>query len=85
MFYTYIIESERSGMWYYGHSENVEKRLVEHNNNQNKSTRKKGPWKLIFERSFDSKLEANRFELKLKSLKNKEYIKREFIEFFIGM
>ncbi|HBK87772.1 MAG TPA: hypothetical protein DDZ56_03915 [Cytophagales bacterium] len=27
MFYTYIIESERSGKWYYGHSSDVKKRL----------------------------------------------------------
>jgi len=45
----------------------------------------KSPCKIIFHRSFDFKLEANGFELKLKSLKNIEYIKREYNEFFIGM
>ena len=72
-------------MWYYGHSENVERRLVDHNTGKNKCMKNKGPWKIIFKRYFDSKLLAARFELKLKSLKNKEYIRREFEEFFFGV
>lgn len=80
---TDIIESETSGRWYYGHSSNLEVRLSQHNSGQNKSTKNKGPWKLIFAKAFDNKLEANRFELKLKKLKNKAYIKRVFAEFFL--
>ena len=82
MFYTYIIESP-SGEWYYGHTNELEQRLHRHNTNQNKSTRYKGPWKLIFRRPFDSKLEANRFELYLKKLRNKEYIRLTFAQYFI--
>lgn len=81
--YTYILESESSGRWYYGYSSNLEIRLAQYNNGQNKSTKNKGPWKLIFAKGFDSKLEANRFELHLKKLKNKTYIRKEFDEFFL--
>lgn len=72
-------------MWYYGHSENVDRRLVDHNTGKNKSTKNKGPWKIIFKRHFDSKISAARFELELKGFKNKEYIGRVFKEFFLGM
>jgi len=82
---TYIIESESLGVWYYGHTDNLERRLQEHNSGQTKSTRGKGPWKLIFRRSFLTKLEANRFELQLKGLRNKDYIRKEFRDFFIGV
>ncbi len=82
MFFTYIVESQVSGRWYYGHSSDIERRVREHNLGQNKSTRGKGPWMLIFLREFDSKIEANRFELELKRLKNKEYIKRVYPQFF---
>ena len=85
MYVTYIIESERLGIWYYGHSSEVERRLDEHNAGRNKSTKNKGPWRLIFLRQFETKADANRFELELKRLKNKEYIKRTFRRFFIGM
>jgi len=73
VFYTYILESCKSGRWYYGHSDNLERRVYEHNTGQTPSTRNKGPWKLIFNRPFGSKLEALRFEMKLKKLKNKDY------------
>ncbi|WP_170827371.1 GIY-YIG nuclease family protein [Roseivirga sp. 4D4] len=81
--YTYILESSTNGRWYYGHSANVEQRLIQHNNGQNKSTRNKGPWRLIFIREFENRLEANRFELYLKKLKNKSYIKREYTRYFL--
>jgi len=84
MFFTYILESEKSQKWYFGHCSSLTQRVKDHNMGQTTSTRNKGPWKLIFARQFDSKLEANRFELKLKKLRNKEYIKREFRQYFIG-
>lgn len=83
MYYTYIIESEKNERWYYGHTINTENRVREHNSGYTTSTKHKGPWKLIFMREFDTKLEANRFELKLKQLKNKDYIYKEFRKYFL--
>ena len=82
MFYTYIIESV-SKSWYYGHTNNVELRLHQHNTGQSKWTKGKGPWRVIFLRPFASNLEANRFELYLKKLKNKGYIKITFAQYFL--
>ncbi|MCW5910087.1 MAG: GIY-YIG nuclease family protein [Cyclobacteriaceae bacterium] len=82
-YYTYIIESLKSQTWYYGHSEDLERRLNEHNTGQNKSTKNKGPWKLIFIREFESKQEANKFELLLKKLRNKNYILKAYGDCFI--
>jgi putative endonuclease len=84
-YFTHIIESEKTGNWYYGHSDNLERRLREHNSGQTKSTKGKGPWRFIFKRPFMMKIDANRFELELKKLKNKEYIKIKFNEFFLGV
>ena len=85
MFVAYIIESERTGTWYYGHSGDVERRVSDHNEGRNRSTRGKGPWRLVFVREFESKADANRFELELKGLRNKEYIRTRYRQFFIGM
>ena len=82
MYYTYIIESQQNARWYIGHSIKPTNRVKEHNSGQTRSTRNKGPWELIFIREFQSKLEANRFELKLKKLKNKEYIRSHYKDFF---
>ncbi len=70
-------------MWYYGHTDDLKRRVKEHNTGQNKSTKNKGPWELIFAREFESKLEANRFELLLKSLRNKNYIQKEYSAYFL--
>ncbi|AFH49900.1 Putative URI domain endonuclease [Ignavibacterium album JCM 16511] len=83
-FYTYIIESLSDQSWYIGHTNNIERRLEEHNSGENKSTRAKRPWKLIFLRKFETNLEANRFELKLKKLRNKNFIRKEYSEFFLN-
>ncbi len=82
-YYTYIIESITNKRWYIGHTNDIDRRLSEHNSGQNKSTKGKGPWKLIFLRSFDNNLDANRFELRLKRFRNKKFIKTEYTEFFI--
>jgi putative endonuclease len=82
MFYTYIIESSANQRWYIGHTRDIERRLVEHNSGQNKSTKAKGSWELIFLRGFENNLDANRFELKLKKLRNKKFIRTEYAEFF---
>lgn len=82
-YYTYIIESSVNKKWCIGHTNDIERRLVEQNSGQNKSTKGKGPWKLIFLSNFNNNLDANKFELKLKKLRNKDFIKTEYSEFFI--
>jgi len=48
--------------------------LDEHNENHHYFTANKGPWKLIFFRSFEKKKEALTFEKRLKSLCNTKTI-----------
>ena len=82
-YYVYIIKSETDQSWYYGFSENPEKRLHFHNAGKSTYTKGKVPWELIFCRSFDIKTEALKFEQYLKKMRNKEYIKRVYSEYFI--
>jgi putative endonuclease len=83
MFYVYIIESESSRKWYFGYTEQLESRLKYHNTNHNHYTGGKGPWRYIFQRPFIEKTDALLFEKKLKRLGNKEYVKREYAEYFL--
>ncbi|WP_394854103.1 GIY-YIG nuclease family protein [Imperialibacter roseus] len=82
MYSVYIIES-KSGRWYYGSSDDVVQRLKDHNSNRSLYTRFKGPWELIFQRDFETKAEGLRFEKLLKKTRNKEFIQREYKEFFL--
>ena len=85
VYYVYIIESESLGNWYYGSSQNPYARLEQHNANTNLSTKKRGPWKLIFIRNFDNKKEALLFEQQLKKWRNKKFIQQQFKEFFLSV
>ena len=83
MYHVYIIESEKDKSWYYGFSENPEKRLYFHNEGKSTYTKSKRPWELISCRSFDMKTEALKFERYLNRTRNKSYISREFLKYFI--
>jgi putative endonuclease len=74
MYYTYILKSDKTDKLYIGHTENIERRISEHNSNQSKSTKNRGPWNLIYKKEFPSRSEAMKFETKLKSIKNKNYL-----------
>ena len=66
----YIIQSNSSGRLYIGQTNNIDDRLQRHNKNLNNATKNKGPWKIIFNKNFDSRPEAVMLEHKLKAFKN---------------
>ena len=67
-FYVYIIQSQKDDSLYVGHTNNLEKRLSQHNNPDGKSyTAKRGPWKLKHKEVFSTRSEAMQREKFLKS------------------
>jgi putative endonuclease len=72
MYTVYIIESERTGRWYYGHTEDLAERLARHNADRSKATQGRGPWKVVATKEFPSKGQAMAFELMLKRCKRKD-------------
>ncbi len=69
----YIVENPQ-GIYYVGATEDLERRLSEHNRGQSNFTRGRGPWSLVYEESFPSFMEAHRRELAIKRKKRKSYI-----------
>ncbi|MDO8444251.1 MAG: GIY-YIG nuclease family protein [bacterium] len=76
MIYTYLIKSAKDGSFYAGITENVEKRLDEHNSGKLKVTAMKRPWRLCFSKGHTDYLEARKHEIWLKK-KNRKY--KEFL------
>jgi len=66
MFYVYIIKSKRNNSVYIGYTEDLRKRLKEHNSKQNKSTKNKAPFELIYYEAYKSKSDAKFREDNLK-------------------
>jgi putative endonuclease len=76
MFYIYILYSAKSDRYYVGHTNDVHRRLVEHNETSEKSyTSKMRPWVLkgVFPAGNDRGI-AIRIEHHIKSQKSRKYL-----------
>jgi putative endonuclease len=84
MFFVYVLKSEVDGRYYKGLTKNLEKRLKEHNSGHTKSTKAFRPWKMIFSKEFEERIEARKFEKYLKSGTGRDYIKTTWTRSSIG-
>ena len=67
MYYVYIIKSKKSGELYFGCTNDLRKRVDEHNTNKSKFTKHKGPWEVRYYEAFYSKEDAFGREKRLKN------------------
>lgn len=68
MCYVYMLQSLRTRKLYIGHTDNVARRVEEHNNGRGgKYTRQNGPWRLICHESYPDRSSAVQREMYLKS------------------
>ncbi|MFH1778080.1 MAG: GIY-YIG nuclease family protein [Candidatus Omnitrophota bacterium] len=76
MCYVYVLRSEKNGKLYSGHTENLEKRLIEHNCDRNNKRFSwiNGPWVLLFSESFNTRSEAMQHERFFRTGKGRKYI-----------
>ena len=73
-FYTYILRSAATGRFYTGHTENLSKRVAEHNNNRTFSIKNRGPWQLVYSEQFATRADAARREREIKRMKSRPWI-----------
>jgi len=60
--------------FYVGHTNDLDRRLAEHNSGLSKSTKSGIPWNLVYSKEFISRAEASAFEKKIKSMKSRKFI-----------
>ena len=60
MFYIYILKSSKDNRTYVGYTDNLERRLSEHNSGQSKATKYRRPFELIFSEQFKTSTEAKK-------------------------
>ncbi|MGK9476555.1 GIY-YIG nuclease family protein [Melioribacter sp. OK-6-Me] len=68
-FFTYIIFSPSKNRFYVGSTNDINRRLTEHNSGQSKSTNSGKPWKLVFFKEFTSRSEAISHKIKKRRVK----------------
>ncbi len=76
MYKVYVIKSEIDKRLYVGLTENIERRLKEHNNGKTRSTKGYIPWVLVYTEEINDRPEARIREKYLKFGSGKEYLKR---------
>ncbi len=76
MFYTYILYSQRLDRYYVGSTNNLQRRLDDHNRGKDKYSRKGSPWELSFFETFSTRKEAYSREIEIKRKKSRSYIEQ---------
>jgi putative endonuclease len=82
-FFVYILQSQTTGHIYIGQTSDLKRRLQEHNNPDFKGTlhtkRRKGPWNIIYSEIFDTRSQAMKKEIYLKSGMGRKWIKENIL------
>ena len=73
--YLYVLCGKKTKKYYIGVTDNIERRIIEHNNNKTHFTGKQHEiWEVIFTKYFKEQCEARKEEMRLKRAKNKKYL-----------
>jgi putative endonuclease len=56
--FLYILQNQKDGDDYKGVTQDIEKRLFEHNTGQSRFTSTKMPWQLVYQKEMPNKREA---------------------------
>jgi len=70
MFYVYVLKSSKDKKLYIGYTNNLKRRIQEHNKKRNFSTAQRGPFSLVYYESFKSQSDATTREKQLKQFKS---------------
>jgi putative endonuclease len=76
MYYVYVLRSLKTGGLYTGSTNDLERKIVEHNSGLSNDTRHTAPFALVYKEKYSTKSEANTRELFFKSGKGREFLKR---------
>lgn len=84
MFYTYILKSKKNDNLYIGYTSDLERRLIEHNQGLNFSTKSYKPWEIIYYEACINENDAKRRELYLKTTQGGRMLKIRLMDYLKG-
>ena len=73
-YFVYISYSVTLDKFYTGHTANLVTRLLQHNTGRSTYTSKANDWVIMFQKEFENRTEANKYELFIKNKKSRKYI-----------
>lgn len=75
MFFVYALKSEIRNYIYVGLTNDLGKRVKRHNDGRERTTKPYRPFRIIYSESFETRIEARKKEIFLKSGKGKEFLR----------
>lgn len=82
MFYNYVLLSRKAPKIYIGFTTDLKRRVLEHNQGKNFSTKSYRPWKLVYYEASLNEKDATRREGYLKTTQGQRLLRRRLKEFF---
>ena len=79
-YYTYILLSSKSHIFYFGSTTNLKNRIDLHNLGQVRSTKPHIPWKIVWYGVFETEKQARDFEIYLKSGSGKAFAYKRLVD-----
>ncbi len=77
-YFVYILQSEHTGRYYIGHTDDLVRRVRQHNDpdySGSKTTKRfAGPWGLVYHETYDSRSGAMQREKQIKSWKSRKRV-----------
>ena len=75
MYIVYVLRSTSTGKQYTGQTENLQRRLLEHESGLARYSRGRGPWEIVLTEKYATRAEAMRRETFLKSGQGRSFLK----------
>lgn len=79
MYFVYVLKSKKDNKLYYGFTDNLERRIKEHNDGKVNSTKSRIPFELIYFENTGNIREARKREKYFKSGFGRKYIKNRIM------
>ncbi len=76
MYYVYVLESLVNYRLYTGSTNDLDRRLIEHNTGISKYTKKTAPFELVYQETYNTRREAFKREMYLKTGIGREFVKK---------
>jgi len=82
MILVYVLFSKKHDRIYIGMTNNMDRRIKEHNTGRNRSTKAYIPWIIVHSENYDNRVDARKREKYLKSYRGRLYIRETLIPSF---
>ena len=73
-YFVYILFSEKVNKYYVGSCQDIQDRLLRHNQGRSKFTKTGIPWTLVYSENYETRSEAYRREMEIKKKKSRVFI-----------